>query len=354
MTRRKTRAIGLMSGGLDSTLAAGLLKEQGVEVEGVHFSTGFCKVDHRRALGRPEDRADPKRLRNEALAAGASLEIPVEIVDVAEEYLREVVLHPRHGYGSAMNPCIDCRIFMLKKASEIARDRGADVIFTGEVIGQRPMSQHKAALRVVEEESGLAGSVLRPLSARHLAPTPVERDGRIDRERLGDFTGRSRTPQIEMAQRMGVEDYPAPSGGCCYLADENFARRFRDLVKHTRREGIGVDDILLLKIGRHFRITGNLKLIAARHEAESRFLEQGADGRWTCQVADGRGAVVRAEGDPDDGQMVQVAALAARYSRHRAEGRVEVRLRRGDEERRVTVRPATDEWARGCMIGVRP
>jgi len=350
MTRRKTRAIGLMSGGLDSTLAAGMLKEQGVDVEGIHFSTGFCKVDHRRALGRPEDRADPKRLRNHALAAGASLEIPVEIVDVAEEYLREVVLRPRHGYGSAMNPCIDCRIFMLKKASEIADERGADVIFTGEVIGQRPMSQHKVALRIVEEESGLPGSVLRPLSARHLAPTPAEREGRIDRERLGDVTGRSRTPQIEMARRMGVHDYPTPSGGCCYLADENFARRLRDLVEHLGRDRIRVEDIVLLKIGRHFRITEDLKLIVARHEAESRFLEQGAEGRWICQVADGRGAVVRIDGDPDDEQIGRVASLAARYSRQRAEERVEVLLRRGGEERLVTVRPADEEWARGRLI----
>jgi tRNA U34 2-thiouridine synthase MnmA/TrmU len=350
MTRRKTRAIGLMSGGLDSTLAAGLLKEQGVDVEGIHFSTGFCKVDHRRALGRGEDRADPRRLRNRALAAGASLEIPVEIVDVAEEYLREVVLRPRHGYGSAMNPCIDCRIFMLKKASEIARERGADVIFTGEVIGQRPMSQHKAALRIVEEESGLAGSVLRPLSARHLAPTPAERDGRIDRDRLGDLTGRSRTPQIEMARRIGVEDYPAPSGGCCYLADQNFARRLRDLVKHTGKEHIRLDDILLLKIGRHFRMTADLKLIVARDEAESRFLQQGAAGRWVCQVADGRGAVVRVEGDPDEEQIAQVASVAARYSRHRAEERVEVRLKREGEERLAGVRPAAEESAPGRLI----
>ena len=350
MVKRRVRAVGLMSGGLDSTLAAGMLKEQGVEVQGVHFWTGFCKVDHRRALGRPEDRKNPERLKSMALAAGESVDVGVEVVNVADEFLRDVVLRPKHGYGAAMNPCIDCRIFMLKKADEIAAERGADVVFTGEVIGQRPMSQHKAALKTIEDESGLGGRLLRPLSARHLEPTGAERDGRIDRERLGGITGRSRKPQLEMVARMGVTDFPAPSGGCCFLADRNFARRLRDLMAHGDRRDIDQEDILFLKIGRHFRVAHDLKLVLGRDEAESRFLEQRSQGRWTCQVADGRGAFGRVEGEGDTGGLETVASIAARYSRHRDEARVEVRLRRDDRERSVSVRPADPAWARARLI----
>ncbi len=350
MIKRRVRAIGLMSGGLDSTLAAGMLKAQGVEVEGIHFWTGFCKVDHRRALGRPEDRKNPDRLRSMALAAGESIEVPVEVVDVADEFLRDVVLRPKHGYGTAMNPCIDCRIFMLKKAGEIAAERGADVVFTGEVIGQRPMSQHKAALRTIEDESGLAGRLLRPLSARYLEPTGAERDGRIDRGRLGAITGRSRKPQLEMVGRMGVTGYPAPSGGCCFLADKNFSRRLRDLISHRDRRDIDQEDILFLKVGRHFRVAHDLKLVLGRDEAESRFLELRSPGRWTCQVADGHGAFGRVEGEPDAEGRGTVASLAARYSRHRDENLVDVRLRRDDDERLVSVRPANDAWARERLL----
>jgi hypothetical protein len=347
---RKTKAIGLLSGGLDSTLAAKMLQDQGVEVEGVHFATGFCKVDHRRALGRPRDRQDPKRVRNEALRAGADIEAPVEIVDVSEEFLREVVLHPKHGYGSAMNPCIDCRIFMLRKAAEIADERGADVVFTGEVLGQRPMSQYRAALEKVEKESGLEGRLLRPLSALHLRPTEAEKGNKIDRQRLGRIHGRSRREQLEMAERFGVLEFPTPSGGCCFLADENFARRLRDLLAHRDPDTVRTDDLLMLKVGRHFRLAYDLKLILGRDETESRFLEQNSGGRWTCQVAGGRGAFGLLEGEPAPERREAVASLAARYSRHRDRPLVEVVLRRGREEHRIDAAPARDDWAQGCLV----
>jgi hypothetical protein len=212
------------------------------------------------------------------------------------------------------------------------------------------MSQHRAALRIVEEESGLAGNLLRPLSARHLDPTSAEREGRIDRARLGNVTGRSRTPQIEMARKMGVQEYPAPSGGCCFLADRNYARRLRDLLDHTDRKEVRVDDIALLKIGRHFRLARDLKLVVGRHEAESRYLQQGVGKRWIGHVADGRGAVVRIEGEPNEDQIVEIASLAARYSRHRDEQRVEVRLRRGGEERLLSVAPADEESVRRRLV----
>ena len=344
------KALGLLSGGLDSTLAARILQEQGVEVEGVHFSTGFCKVDHRRVLARPRDRDNPKRMRNEALRAGSDLETPVEIVDVAEEFLREVVLRPRHGYGSAMNPCVDCRIFMLRKARDMARERGAEVVFTGEVVGQRPMSQYRAALELIEEQSGLAGRLLRPLSAHHMPPTDAEKNGQIDRGRLERVHGRSRRDQLALAERFGIAEFPAPSGGCCYLADTNFARRLRDLIAHRGRDGVRVEDIVFLKVGRHFRLAPDLKLILGRDEAESRFLDERSEGHWTCLVADRHGALGRVEGNPDRDGMDSIASLAARYSARRNEPEVEVVLRKESEEIRLCVPPAEDGWARSLLV----
>ncbi len=347
---RRVKALGLISGGLDSTLAARILQEQGIEVEGVHFATGFCRVDHRRALGRPEDLARPERVRNEALRAGSDLGAPVEIVDVAEEYLRDVVLRPKHGYGSAMNPCIDCRIFMLRKAAETARERGADVVFTGEVVGQRPMSQHHRALAIIEEESGLEGRLLRPLSAAHLDPTEAEQDGRIDRDRLAAAHGRTRRVQLELARRFGIEEFPTPSGGCCFLADKSFARRLRDLISHRDPESIGREDLLLLKVGRHFRLAHDLKVILGRDEAESRLLRVEARERWTCQVADARGSFGLVLGEPFPAHLEEVAALAARYSSHREKPLVEVVVRSGAGEHRARVAPVRDSWARERRI----
>jgi hypothetical protein len=249
-----------------------------------------------------------------------------------------------------MNPCVDCRIFMLRKAREIARERDAEVVFTGEVVGQRPMSQYRAALDLIEEQSGLAGRLLRPLSAHHMTPTEAERDGRIDRARLERIHGRSRRGQLAMAERFGIEEFPAPSGGCCYLADPNFARRLRDLVRHRGRDAVGVEDILVLKVGRHFRLGPDLKVILGRDETESRFLEERSEGLWTCRVADGHGALGRVEGDPDPDGRASIASLAARYSARRDEATVEVVLRRREERNSLRVAPAEDRWARSLLL----
>jgi tRNA U34 2-thiouridine synthase MnmA/TrmU len=266
------KAIRLISGGLDSTLAARLLAAQGVQVQGVNFSTGFCRSDHHRAMGALGKQQDPRRLRNEALRAGADLEIPVRIVDIAADYM-EVILRPRHGYGANMNPCVDCRAYMLRAARAIMDEEGADFVFTGEVLGQRPMSQHLQAMQTIERESGLVGLLLRPLSARLLAPTEPERRGWVDRDKLLRIQGRTRRPQYQLAAAAGLTDLPTPAGGCCYLTDIVYASRFHDLLLHlpaglrpTER------DVLLLKVGRHFRLTPGLKLIVGREEAENNFL----------------------------------------------------------------------------------
>ncbi len=320
---RRTKAVGLMSGGLDSTLAARVLKEQGVEVVGLHFSTGFCTTDHRRAIGRKDE--DPRRLRSKALVAGAEAEVEVRVIDVADEYI-EMVKNPKHGYGSAANPCIDCRIFMLNKAKEVADREGAEIVFTGEVLGQRPMSQHRNALDMIEKETGLAGRLLRPLSARHMPETRAEREGRVDRERLLSIKGRSRKEQEQLARDLDIHDYAQPSGGCCFLADPIFGRRFHDLVREEETPGrrISREEIILLKVGRHFRITPVVKAIVGRDEGENNFLERFRAGRWRLSAMDHVGPVTLVQGDAPRDTIVTAASITARYCDGRRQAAVRI------------------------------
>ena len=344
---RRVKAIGLLSGGLDSTLAARVLLEQGLEVVGLHFSTGFCMNDHRRALARPDE--DPRRMRNEGLRAGADLGIPIEVLDAGDAYLR-MVLDPKHGYGKRANPCIDCRIFMIHGAAEYMRDNGGDFVFTGEVLGQRPMSQHMQALRIIEKECGIEGYLLRPLSAQHLPPTMPERLGWVDRQRLLGISGRSRKEQMSLSTRFGIQDYPQPAGGCCFLADENFAKRFHDKREHTPIEEIRREEMILLKVGRHFRLTPGVKIIVARDESENRFLERFIREGWNFEALDCGSPITLVEGDPDEPTRRLIAAITARYSDRRAEPVVEVAARRRDTEERYLVPPVSEETLRSHRL----
>lgn len=336
---RKIKAVGLISGGLDSTLAARVLIEQGIDVVGLHFSTGFCMNDHRRALDRPGE--DPRRMRNEGLRAGADLNIPIEVLDAGEAYLK-MVLNPKHGYGKRANPCIDCRLFMIHGAAEYMREHGGDFVFTGEVLGQRPMSQHMQALRMIEKECGLEGYLVRPLSAQHLPPTRPEELGWIDRERLLAISGRSRKPQMELSERFGLSDYPQPSGGCCFLADESFARRFHDLRDHTPQDDIRREDLIRLKVGRHFRIAPAVKIIVARDAPENAFLSRYLGTGWSFEALDCGSPITLVEGEPDEPTRRLIASITARYSDRRHEALVEVAARRDGREERLTVPPAAE------------
>ncbi len=340
------KAIALISGGLDGLLAARILLDQGIEVLGIHFSTGFIREDRTVFLeggassGRALRIAERDLARSLSLGEGASL--PLEVQDVAATFLRDVVLRPVHGYGSAMNPCIDCRIFMLRAAGSIADERGFDIVATGEVLGQTRMSQRRESLDRIREASGLGPRLLRPLSARLLAPAEAERDGRIRRASLGALHGRSRREQLAMASRIGIASHPAPGSGCCLLADPRFARRLRDLLEHRSEQELAREEVDLLRIGRHFRLAHDLKVVVARDEDESRHLRELAGPRWTCQALDERGAVVLVVGDPGSSGFEQVASIAARYSSARTTGRVDVRFRRGAEEIRLEAAPAED------------
>jgi len=245
-----------------------VMLDLGIQVKGFTCFTGFCVAEHRQRVSRG-DRKRP--VRNEALRAAADLGIEIELADISGEYLR-MLTRPKFGYGSAINPCVDCRILMLKRARKYMAEIGAHFVFTGEVLGQRPMSQRRDTLRIVERESGLEGLLLRPLSAKLLPPTLPEQKGWIDRERLLAIQGRSRKEQMKLIRERGIADYPQPAGGCCFLTDQNYARKLRDLLAHmSEDEELTMEHVMLLKVGRHFRLPDGTKVIVGRDEGETRF-----------------------------------------------------------------------------------
>jgi tRNA-uridine 2-sulfurtransferase len=342
LEKRKAKGVVLISGGLDSALAAGVLADQGVDVLGLHFNTGFCVIETKAQTARPD--VDPMKFINRAQAMAKELRVPLREVDVSKEFL-EVVMNPPHGYGSNVNPCIDCRIVMLRRAAEIMREEGADFVATGEVIGQRPMSQHRGAMVVVERESGLQGRLLRPLCALKLAPTVPEQEGIVDRSKLLGLWGRGRRRQMDLIAQRGIEDYTAPGGGCCFLTDESFARKFKDKVAHRGERRLGWEDMTLLKVGRHIRLSSTLKLVVGRHEPENAFLERMAAGRvlFDCETVMGPVALSD-EGLPTDEEERLCASLVARYSDGKnLESLTVLASGGGREPRRYEVAPFHDE-----------
>jgi len=305
----KVRAVALLSGGLDSSLAVRLVQEQGVEVKALHFYTGFCITEHKRRLGLTKE--DGRQYVNPALKAAAQLGVPLEIIDISEDYYR-IVLSPKFGYGKNVNPCIDCRIFMLQKAKEIMEKEGYHFVITGEVLYQRPMSQTPERLKLIEKEAGLEGYILRPLSAKVLPPTIPEIKGWVDREKLLGIKGRSRKVQIELAKKFGLE-YEQPAGGCCYLTDENYAFRFKEAFAvegHITR-----DDLVLFSVGRHIRLPSGVKLIVARNEGEVNFLK-GFKSRYNhAYRKDGKGTFALIKGTPPEEELQIIADIIARYSK---------------------------------------
>jgi tRNA-specific 2-thiouridylase len=251
MKRRK--AIALLSGGLDSILAVRMMMDQGFEIIAVNMKTPFYDCQEK---GKCYSTLTAERFG-----------IPLREIYGGEDFL-EMVKHPRFGYGKNMNPCIDCRIYLFGKAKEIMEEEQADFIFTGEVLGERPMSQRRGAMSLIESESGLKGRVLRPLSAKRLDPTIAEEQGLVDRDKLLDIQGRSRKPQLALARELGIDEFPTPAGGCL-LTDQTFSIKLKESFEHGEDSLRHID---LLKIGRHFRLPSGGKVIAGRDRSENETL----------------------------------------------------------------------------------
>jgi len=310
------KAIALLSGGLDSTLAARVVMEQGVELEALNLMTVFCTCTHRGATCLASQKAVE------------TLGLPLKVLNVSEEYLC-VVKGPKHGYGRNMNPCIDCRIFMLKKAKARMEESGAAFIVTGEVLGQRPMSQRKDAMRLIEKEAGVEGFVLRPLSAKVLPATVPEKEGWVDREKLLEVQGRTRKPQMALAEHYGIHDYPCPAGGCL-LTDPGFAKRMKDLMTHD--SNFSLNDVHLLKMGRHFRFSPEVKLVVGRQEEENQKIETFAQGGdILLKVSGFPGPLSLLRGKLDGRDLERAAAITAYYSKAKDLRNVEVIYKGPDE-----------------------
>jgi len=248
------KAIALISGGLDSTLATKLIQDLGIELIALNTVSPFCLCNRRSSRG----------CLYGANSVAKQLGLKLISVDVSKDFL-EIVKKPKHGYGSNMNPCIDCRILLFKKAKEAMEIEGASFVITGEVLGQRPMSQKLNTMRLIEKEAGLNGLVLRPLSAKVLEPTIPERQGWIVRDKLLAISGRGRREQMVLAGKLGINDYPCPSGGCL-LTDPEFSQRLKDLMKYGE---FNLENTQLLRIGRHFRLNDTAKLVVGRNEKEN-------------------------------------------------------------------------------------
>lgn len=287
------KAVSLFSGGLDSQLAVCLIQKQGITVTGINFVTPFFGA------------------RQATLDAAKALDIELLTVDISADYLINVLKNPVYGFGKNMNPCIDCHAFMLRNARKIMDDIGASFLITGEVLGQRPMSQNRSALNAVDKLSGQKGLIVRPLSGRLLGPTIPENEGWIERDMLLDISGRSRKRQMELADEFKIKEYPSPAGGCL-LTEANYSQRLKYLL--TIRPDAKSAELSILSWGRHFSIDDNL-LIIGRNQAENMKLQKAAlPGDLLLEARDYPGplALLRTAGtkEPD---LEYVSAIVARY-----------------------------------------
>ncbi len=324
----KVKGIALISGGLDSILAVKVVQEQGIEVQGVAFETPFFSADR-------------------ALEACKAIGLPLSVVDITREHL--VMLRaPRYGYGRNMNPCIDCHILMLKKAGEKMESENADFIFTGEVLGQRPMSQGKQSLHVVAKRSGYQEYIVRPLSAGLLPETKPEMEGKIDRQRLLDIQGRSRKRQMELAGRYQLTSYSKPAGGCL-LTDPGFAKRLRDLFAHD--SDLEIRDLELLKVGRHLRLNDKTKIIVGRKKIENAAIRDlSQDHDTMIEVRDFPGPTVLVPYGCKKENLQLAAGICVLYSDAPGDVKTPVECRTGGRVSHVDILPAEKEVVRKLLI----
>ncbi|NWF52318.1 MAG: hypothetical protein HXY47_04480 [Nitrospirae bacterium] len=327
------KAVALFSDGLDSTLSILIILKQNIEVKALKFLTPF---EHTFSL-------------EVLFLIAEKFGFEVKLIDLSEKFI-EIVKKPKFGYGKNMNPCIDCRILMLKEAKAFMEDIMADFIISGEVLGQRPMSQRKNILYCIDKEAGVKDYVLRPLSAKLLRITIPEVRGIVDRDMLFDFRGSSRKPQMRLAKEFVLKEYPAPAGGCL-LTEPNYVYRLKDLF--TYNSGSNLEDIRLLRIGRHFRYSPSCKIIIGRDKDENEEI---------CSLSD-HGCLVTVEGygsptalllgDVTDEALRVAASLCARYSDAKNLSEVDVSIKKGDDRFVLKVPPATNEIIENLRIELK-
>ncbi|KPJ67530.1 MAG: tRNA (5-methylaminomethyl-2-thiouridylate)-methyltransferase [Coxiella sp. DG_40] len=300
------RAVALISGGLDSLLAAKIVIDQGVHVEGLNFIIGF------------------EGKNNPTVKVAEQLGIKLHVIDITDEF-KEVLANPKHGYGMRLNPCLDCKILMVKKAKQWLEQNGFDFMITGEIVGQRPKSQRRDTMRVVIKESGTENLLLRPLCVKN-SPLPLpEQKGWINRELLYNFNGRSRKPQIELAKQLGIINYPQPAGGCL-LTDKNFCDRLLDLWRYRGKKDYSKIDLDLLKIGRHLCPKSNFKIILGRNEAENNVLEKYCKNFTHLYPLSHLGPLAILQGDFSNQDINLAARIVARFSKGREAKQVQVQV----------------------------
>jgi tRNA U34 2-thiouridine synthase MnmA/TrmU len=326
---RPVKAIALYSGGLDSTLAILTVLRQGIEVKAVTFLNHFgCDI------------SDKSSCSKDPFSAAEKFGFEVKLCHLADKFIR-IVKDPKFGHGKNMNPCMDCRILMLKEAREFMDMTGAEFLITGEVLGQRPMSQRRDALDIIDRETGLRGLVLRPLCAKLMKPTVMEEKGIVNRDLLYDFSGRSRKPQMALAAEFGLTDYPAPAGGCL-LTEPNYSFRLRELLDHNADPSL--EDLALLRLGRHFRVSRDCKIIVGRNRSENEsMLSLGAGKSVSLRVEDYASPIVLVRGRATE-EIIRIAAsLCARYSDARHLDEVVVKVDDGGRIFSLRAEPANED-----------
>ena len=325
---KKKKVVALLSGGLDSQLAIKMMQEQGFDVSAVAIKTPFCDFDCGRGCGfEIRERAD-------------DLNVNLKTVYLGDEYI-EMLKHPKHGIGAGFNPCIDCRSMMFDAAKKHMEEIGAEFIISGEVLGQRPMSQHAPALRTIENESNLVGKIVRPLSAALLPETDPEKDGLIKRENLGMIRGRTRRNQLDMAKKYGIEN-PPNAGGGCLLTEPQFGIKAKDLFSHTKNPTI--NDIDLLKIGRHFRLDEETKFIVGRNKDENEMIKAIAlPGDILLEAKDFVGPVSILRGSNAKKHLKFASSVTLRYSDAPNNKQAIVSIKNNDLVEEITSQSAKEE-----------
>ncbi len=319
------KAFSLFSGGLDSLLAARVVMEQGVDVTALHFITPFFGYKNK---GKEAEAAEDFKEK---------YGLSVRIIDVSPEYI-EMARNPVYGYGKNFNPCLDCKIFMMKKARGLMLEEGADFIISGEVLGQRPMSQRRDAMSIVERDSGIKGFLLRPLCAKLMPPTIPEEKGLIDREKLYAFSGRSRKGQMALAERFGIKDYATPAGGCM-LTDPILSKRIQELL--YKKEGeVEARDIQFLTVGRFFKFPGGSLHVGRNEKDNEKLLALSGDREVIIMARDVPGPMSVFRGEPSEGEIELAARITARYADNKGLDSVAINISYGQETRTIDVRPA--------------